>query len=148
VVDVRDVGQYILEKQGGMTTWKLQKLVYYCQAWSLVWDDEPLFDDDIEAWANGPVVRRLYDIHVGHFRISKIKGGDPTRLNPEQRETIEAVLETYGDKSPQWLSNLTHCEAPWRDTRRLAGLSEGERGNAVIPLDAMAEYCGGLGAKG
>ena len=64
MVDVKDVAQYILDKQGGMTTWKLQKLVYYCQAWSLVWDDEPLFPDDIEAWANGPVVRKLYDIHA------------------------------------------------------------------------------------
>lgn len=148
MVDVRDVGQYILEKQGGMTTWKLQKLVYYCQAWSLVWDDQPLFDDDIEAWANGPVVRRLYDIHVGHFRISKIKGGGPTRLNRMQRETIEAVLETYGDKSPQWLSNLTHSESPWKDARTQARLSAGERGSAVIRLDAMAEYYGSLRAEG
>jgi len=147
MADVRDVAQYILEQRGSMTTWKLQKLVYYCQAWSLIWDDEPLFDDDIEAWANGPVVRKLYDIHVGHFRISSMEGGDPTRLNRVQRETIDAVLKTYGDKSPQWLSNLTHSEPPWRDTRRLAGLSEGERGDAVIPLDAMAEYYGSLRAE-
>lgn len=148
VADVRDVAQYILEKRGGMTTWKLQKLVYYSQAWSLVWDDEPLFPDDIEAWANGPVVRKLYDVHSGKFRISKIKGGDSSRLSGVQRETIEAVLETYGDKSPQWLSNLSHREAPWQDARKLAGLSEGERGGAVIPQDAMAEYYGGLGAEG
>ncbi len=148
MADVGDVAQYILEQRGGMTTWKLQKLVYYCQAWSLVWDDEPMFDDDIQAWANGPVVRRLYDLHAAKFRVSKIKGGDPSRLRRVQRETIDAVLETYGDKSPQWLSNLTHREAPWQETRRKAGLSEGERGEAVIPLGAMAEYYGGLGAKG
>ena len=76
-----------------------------------------------------------------------MEGGDPTRLNRVQRETIDAVLKTYGDKSPQWLSNLTHSEPPWRDTRRLAGLSEGERGDAVIPLDAMAEYYGSLRAE-
>lgn len=148
MADVIDVAQYILDQRGAMTTWKLQKLIYYCQAWSLVWDDEPLFDDDIEAWANGPVVRVLYDIHAGDFRISKIMGGDPTRLNHVQRETIEAVLETYGGKSPQWLSNLAHSEAPWRNTRRLAGLGEGERGDAVIPLGEMAEFYGGIGAKG
>ena len=148
MADVRDVAQYILDKRGGMTTWKLQKLVYYCQAWSLVWDDEPLFPDDIEAWANGPVIRKLYEIHTGKFRVSKIKGGDAARLGRVQRETIDAVLEAYGDKSPQWLSNLTHSEAPWQDTRRRAGLSEGERGSAVIPRDAMAEYYGGLGAEG
>jgi len=148
VVDVRDVGQYILEKQGGMTTWKLQKLVYYCQAWSLVWDDEPLFPDDIEAWANGPVVRKLYDIHAGKFRVSKIKSGDPARLSHDQRETVDAVLGAYGHKPPQWLSNLTHSEPPWKDARRQARLSAGERGSAVIRLDAMAEYYGSLRAEG
>jgi uncharacterized phage-associated protein len=59
MANVRDVAQYILEQQGQMTTWKLQKLVYYAQAWSLVWDERPLFDDRIEAWANGPVIRSL-----------------------------------------------------------------------------------------
>jgi uncharacterized phage-associated protein len=56
VASVFDVAQYILRKQGGMTTMKLQKLVYYAQAWSLVWDEEPLFDQPIEAWSNGPGV--------------------------------------------------------------------------------------------
>lgn len=55
-----DVAQYVLEQSGKMTTIKLQKLVYYCQAWSLVWTESPLFDDRIEAWANGPVVPSLY----------------------------------------------------------------------------------------
>ena len=40
------------ESQRARTSWKLQKLVYYCQAWSLVWDEEPLFEARIEAWAN------------------------------------------------------------------------------------------------
>mgnify|MGYP001247259517 CR=1 FL=1 len=41
MVSVFDVASYILQKQGPMTTMKLQKLVYYCQAWSLVWNEEP-----------------------------------------------------------------------------------------------------------
>ena len=45
MASVFDVAKYILHKLGTVTTWKLQKLVYYCQAWSLVWDDEPLFFD-------------------------------------------------------------------------------------------------------
>ena len=39
-IQVFDVAAYILEKIGSMTTMKLQKLVYYSQAWSLVWDGE------------------------------------------------------------------------------------------------------------
>ena len=59
MASVFDVAAYILERQGPMTTWKLQKLVYYSQAWSLVWDDDVLFPEEIEACANGPVVREL-----------------------------------------------------------------------------------------
>ena len=58
-VSVFDVAAYILDKLGPISTIKLQKLVYYCQAWSLVWDEEPLFSERIEAWVNGPVVREL-----------------------------------------------------------------------------------------
>ena len=50
---VFDTAKYILEKCGTMSTMKLQKLCYYSQAWSLVWDDAPLFDEDFEAWAMG-----------------------------------------------------------------------------------------------
>ena len=42
---VFDIAQYILSATGEMTTMKLQKLVYYCQAWSLVWDEEPIFNE-------------------------------------------------------------------------------------------------------
>lgn len=38
---VFDVAQYILEIKGTLAAVKLQKLVYYCQAWSLVWDEVP-----------------------------------------------------------------------------------------------------------
>ena len=43
MASVFDVAAYILQQQGAMTTWKLQKLVYYSQGWSLVWDDDALF---------------------------------------------------------------------------------------------------------
>src|ERR1700730_81854 len=69
-VTVHDVAAFIVNRQGEMSAMKLQKLVYYSQAWSLVWDDEPLFDDAIEAWANGPVVRALYARHRGQFKVS------------------------------------------------------------------------------
>ena len=57
--NVHDVAAMILNEQGAMTAMKLQKLVYYCQAWHLVWDEECLFPERIEAWANGPVVRAI-----------------------------------------------------------------------------------------
>ena len=51
IATAHDVAAYILDKQdNGLPAMKLQKLVYYAQTWSLVWDDLPLFDDRIEAW--------------------------------------------------------------------------------------------------
>lgn len=142
--NVLDVAQYILDNRGRMTAWKLQKLCYYAQAWSLVWDEKKLFPEPIEAWANGPVVRALYERHRGKFQVSKIEGGDPTRLTAQQRDTVNAVLRAYGDKSSQWLSDLTHQEDPWRDARLRAGLRPGERGNAEITIGALATYYGSL----
>lgn len=144
MVSALDVAAYILRKQGPMTAMKLQKLVYYSQAWALVWDDKPLFRERIEAWANGPVVRKLYGVHRGHYRVDRIAGGFSRKLDSEQRDTVDAVLEYYGDKSSQWLSDLSHMEQPWRDARTRHGLAAGERGNAVIRHADMAEYYGSL----
>src|SRR5688572_7364401 len=98
---VLDVAAYILEKLGPMTAMKLQKLVYYSQAWSLVWDEKPLFREKVEAWANGPVVRRLFDAHKGQFKVSDVTGGDAERLSGTEKETVDAVLKYYGRKSSQ-----------------------------------------------
>lgn len=137
MANVHDVAAYIFEQHGQMTAMKLQKLVYYCQAWSLVWDDKPLFPEEIEAWANGPVVRELYDRHRGMFRVHNWKG-DPEKLTTDEKETIDAVLDFYGHRSSQWLSDLTHQEDPWVEARR--GLSPLARGSREISLASMAEY--------
>lgn len=139
---VHDVAAYVLKSMGRITAMKLQKLVYYSQAWSLVWDEEPIFSARIEAWANGPVVPTLYAQHRGCFEVSSWPLGVPSNLTKDQRETIDAVLGFYGDKSSQWLSELTHSEQPWVEARK--GLGQGERGNSVISLASMAEYYGGL----
>ena len=139
-----DVAAYILRKKGPMPAMKLQKLVYYSQAWSLVWDGKLLFRDRIEAWANGPVIRNLYNAHRGKFHISRIPGGNSRLLNDVQRETVDAVLDFYGDKPPHWLSELTHNEAPWKDTRNKAGLAPGLRGKARISPETMEEYYSSL----
>ncbi len=144
MADIRDVAQYILEKRGRMTTWKLQKLVYYSQAWSLVWDEKPLFKDEIQAWANGPVVPNLYRIHAGQFYIDTIPNSKPSRLTSAQRETIDAVLDAYGGKDSRWLRDHSHKEDPWKKARARAELHEGERGTAVITHGDMADYYGSL----
>lgn len=141
-IRVFDVAAYILDKMGTMTTMKLQKLVYYSQAWSLVWDEKQLFEEDIEAWANGPVIRDLFDYYRGMYEISAMPIGNPRLLNKEQQETIDAVLKYYGDKSAQWLIELTHMEDPWVQARK--GLPKLERGNRIISLDTIADYYSSL----
>jgi len=142
MVSAHDVTAYILARQGPLTAMKLQKLVYYAQAWSLCWDEAPLFDEEIQAWANGPVVPELFREHEGIYTIQDWPKGDPSRLSPQQAETVDAVLDYYGDQSSQWLSDLTHSEAPWNAAR--TGLSANERGNRVITHDSMAWYYQGL----
>ncbi|MCU7816541.1 MAG: DUF4065 domain-containing protein [Candidatus Thiodiazotropha sp. (ex Lucinoma kastoroae)] len=144
MVSALDVAEYILQQTGVVTTMKLQKLVYYCQAWSLVWDEKPMFKEDIEAWANGPVVRELYESHKGQFDVPKgFIGGDTSKLIDEQKETIDAVLTYYGLLTSQTLVNLTHAEDPWKDARK--GIPETARSNNEISLASMAEYYGSLG---
>lgn len=140
---VFDVAKYILVQTKEITTFKLQKLVYYAQAWSLVWDDATLFDNEIEAWANGPVCRSLYEKHKGQFTIkSNDVCGDENRLSRQQQETIDAVIRSYGQFSGQELSDLTHKERPWVVAR--AGMEIGERGDKVIELNTMCEYYSAL----
>ncbi|KJU85358.1 phage-associated protein [Candidatus Magnetobacterium bavaricum] len=141
-VSVFDIASYILNKCGKMTAVKLQKLVYYCQAWSLVWDEEPLFHEKIEAWANGPVVRELYNKHRGSFEVSPVSYGDTLCLSEKQKETVDSVLEYYGNKSSQWLSDLTHKEDPWKNARK--GLTPSTRGSRAITHASMMEYYSSL----
>ena len=141
MASVHDVAAAILRKHGPMTALKLEKLVYYCQAWALVWEEEPMFRERIEAWAGGPVVPALYYRHRGQFQITEWDG-NPDALDAAQHETIDSVLKYYGNKTSQWLSDLTHSEAPWITAR--TGLAPLERGNREITLASMAEYYSGL----
>jgi len=150
MANVLDAAQYIIElfrekKRFPITAWKLQKLVYYCQAWATVWDDKAIFDEPIQAWANGPVCPALYKVHKGNFEIYSIPAGRPAAIGQEHKETIKAVFDHYGDLSAQQLSDLTHMEAPWKEAR--TGLAPNARGDTIITLDAMAEYYRGLNIK-
>jgi uncharacterized phage-associated protein len=144
---VYDVAAYILSKKGVMTAMKLEKLTYYSQAWSLVWNEACLFHNRFEAWANGPVSPELYAAHAGMFEVGpgSIIRGNPAALSERESRTVDTVLDFYGEKTAQWLSDLTHLESPWKDARN--GLPPGARSSAEITPAAMAEYYGGLGPK-
>lgn len=144
MASVFDVAKYILKYLGSVTTMKLEKEVYYCQAWALVWDGKPLFEEDFEAWANGPVCPELFKRHKGLFVVDEKLFSDipDYEFSKDEVETMNAVLDYYGDKEPQWLSELTHKELPWKETR--AGVPTGAPCSNIISKESMQQYYGGL----
>lgn len=120
-MNVFDAAKYILDKKGPMTTMKLQKLLYYAQAWSLVWDENELFPEEFEAWAGGPVCREVFAWHrdlyrasAGDVDLSLLSDGE---FSQAQKDTMDAVIRDYGNDSGAQLSELTHSEQPWIDAR-------------------------------
>ena len=142
MASVFDVAKYILDQTGQVTAMKLQKLCYYAQAWSLIWDEKPLFEERIEAWVNGPVISDLYQWHKGSYSIANVPQGNIENLDAPQKDTIDKVITYYGGYNSQQLSDLTHMEDPWRLAR--TGMATNERGSQEITLESMAEYYSSL----
>lgn len=135
-----EIAACISNEMGSLTTMKLQKLVFYSQAKYLVEYGEPLFEERIEAWANGPVVRELFLRHRGEFIVL------PGKLGPERLQDYSAriqavvneVIGCFGDKTGAELSELTHSELPWKDARH--GLSPSVRSNAEITRESIKAF--------
>jgi uncharacterized phage-associated protein len=135
MASVYDVAAYLRAKKSAPRL-KLLKLAYYAQAWSLVWDGRQLFEDEIEAWPQGPVVRSLW--------VKDTYGtgpeGNPDALTDAERATIDAVVNFYGRLPPDALSELTHLEPPWRDAR--GALRPDEKSTAPVTVESMRRYFG------
>lgn len=136
-----NVAEYILKTYGAMSAWKLQKLVYYSQAWHLVWNDAKLFEERIEAWANGPVVKDLYVQHRGEFTVTTV-GGNSDVISPAEKNTIDSIYKHYGKQTAAYLSQLTHLEQPWIIARE--GVPDGVRSKNEITAASMHEYYASL----
>lgn len=113
---------------------KVQKLLYYCQGWSLAWTGRPLFDDRIEAWVEGPVVRDVWTDWRHHDDAS----GNQRLVSDDEAAIIDAVLQAYGSLSASDLINLTHNESPWLDAR--GDIPADMRSATEISKDAMAGF--------
>lgn len=144
MVSVFDVAKYILEKQGKMSTWKLQKLCYYAQAWHFTWTEKRLIAEDFQAWKNGPVCPELFAVHKGKFIIfsEMLNKGDSNKLDEDEADSVNVVLKDYGDREPYDLREQSHSESPWINAR--GKLSPDENSDAIISLESMGEYYGGL----
>lgn len=117
----------------GISNLKLQKLVYYAQGFYSAIHNKPLFDEEIMAWAHGPVVAELYHHFKSHgsANIPPVENFNTQSLNTEEFEVVNEVFEVFGQFSAWKLRNMTHEESPWLDHEAEAG---------VIPKEKIAEY--------
>lgn len=139
-LSIFDVASFILEEEGEMSTMKLQKLCYFSQGWALAWSDRPLFPEDFQAWANGPVSRPLYSRHKGKYAVSRLDAGDPAALSDQQMRIVDSVLDKYAHLSGFQLSELTHKGAPWKSVRERFHLEDGDRCEVVISKESIKKY--------
>jgi len=136
------VADYLLWYSGKhgdlLTNKKIQKLVYYSQAWYLALYNEPLFAKPIEAWIFGPVVRSLYN-RFKHYKWDSIPPPvkKPT-LTQKAASHIEEVYRVYGALPAFQLERLTHLEDPWINARK--GFAPDEPCNNIIKLTDMKRY--------
>lgn len=109
-----DVAEYIINYPNiYVDNLKLQKLVFYSQAISLVINKKPLFKDSIQAWDYGPVIPQLYK------RYKKIDQQIPVTnknysLSPDEITAIDLAIGHYGNMTGSQLITLTHSEKPWQ----------------------------------
>ncbi len=130
-----------------ITNLKLQKLVYYTQAWALAINNEKIFDSDFEAWVHGPVLRELYAKYK-KFQWKPIDEnvGDSIEIlasMPEDvRSVVKEVTDEYFGLSAYELERLTHAEEPWIKARK--GVEASELSRNIISKDSMRSYYGKL----
>ena len=138
---VHDVAGYLLwladRDRSGIDHLKLQKLVYYAQAFHLGSEAEPLFDDSLHAWRYGPVSPELWSQY--RYRRGLIEPPDASgaeTLTDRQREVVELVYERFRDLSGIELAHRTHEEAPWQQATERSH----DGGDNVITHEQMRSY--------
>lgn len=140
------VAKYLIYKshkagKKGMTNKKLQKLLYYSQAWSLVLNNAELFSDDFQAWIHGPAIPKIYFYFkkYGYGEImEEVKEEDLATLTKDELEVLEEVLRVYGKFDANYLENLTHNEEPWLNARQ--DVNDFDPSMNVISKESMKQY--------
>lgn len=146
----RDIAQWLIwfanEHGDMMTNLRLQKLLYYTQAWHLALNDVPMFDDDFQAWIHGPVIPKIYGEYK-KFGSSPIPyavliGGAECLPEPQlssvAREHVVDVMDSYGDMTAWQLERLSHSELPWLEARQ--GLPPDAACSRTISKNTMRTY--------
>lgn len=140
MITIFDTAKYILERFGSMHPMKLQMLCYYAQAWTLVMEDKPLFGDDFEVRADGPVCRALYEAtkEKPETSTNDLFEGDTSRFTQKTKDAISNVIRPYVEKDLRILKELVQSEEPWSSVRHEC--ESDETRSIFIPKESIQEY--------
>jgi uncharacterized phage-associated protein len=121
-----------------ITNLRLQKLMYYAQAWFLALHGRRLIPAEFQAWVHGPVCHSLYQRFRGYAWNPITEAVDAPDLPSEVDAHLREVMEVYGGYSAWDLERLTHAEAPWQNAR--GDLPADAPSTAVIADDDMRRF--------
>lgn len=154
--DIAKIVLYSLYEKGDLiTNKKLQKLLYYIDAWALV-HYEGLILEEFEAWVHGPVIPSIYreykefgyspiqmELDCGESPKDRLKDIAATmKISTENLKLIDAVLNNYAGYASFQLESLSHSEPPWKNSRK--GLEPFESSSAIISKKLMKGYYSSL----
>ena len=127
------------ERGDVLTNLKLQKLLFYAQAWYLVLKNEPLFHEDFQAWVHGPALLSQYRRFKEFEWRPILKDIPPMKLEDSAVVAhLKEIVDVFGVESASALEMMTHNEAPWKDARQ--GLRADEPSSAVISKESMKSF--------
>lgn len=137
--NIADYFLYVANESGSyISNLKLQKLVFYAQAWHLAIYENPLFEEEFEAWVRGPVIPALYREYQ-HFSWKPIlKEVQEPKFSPELQDFLNDLIEVYFFRDALELEMMTHREEPWIKARN--GLPMSEPSNAIISKQSMKDF--------
>lgn len=146
-MDAINLSKYIIKsgKESGIndiSNKKLQKLLYYVQAWTLVLYNKKAFNDEIEAWVHGPAIPDVYRQYKNFvFEAIPLEAiGDVKEIDEDVAAVVKDVLSVYGKYDADYLEVLSHTEMPWREAR--GEKMPFENSSDEISTDTMKSYYG------
>ncbi len=137
----QDVAKYLIflasqenkeKEREGVTNLKLQKVLYFAQAYYLAKLGKPLFSEKLEAWEYGPVVPNVYHKFKYHRNKPIIIIVDRSTLSEADKEVLKKVWDAFGGYSASRLVDVVHSHTPWKE----ASVSAGK----VITHKAIKDY--------
>lgn len=138
-----DVAQYFIylaskaNKEGeveGVTNLKLQKILYFAQAYYLAKLDRELFEEDIQAWQFGPVIPSVYSRYKQHGNRAIIELSDGSKIPEKDKEILEGIWDTFGRYTASRLVDIVHAHSPWKEA-----YVPGKK-NSVITKQTLKDY--------